>query len=227
MHGHRRLSGSRHALYDQIRLRRTPDNEVLLLLNRRNDFTEYRFFVLRQILRQELIIRYHIRIKKVLQTVIFNFIRPLSLQINRKGSLRAHRIAARPGAVFIIDRGNRRPPVEHDRLRFLIGNTDASDVIRLWKRKPRILKINPPEIRLFSRLLEPCQAVLIRVQLRRRIVPERQTFRLFRVIRLHQIRQILIGRPDICLRLLQIPLGNPDDLFKLRFLLFPRKSRNL
>ena len=87
MHRHRRLSGASHALYDQIRLRGSADNEVLLLLDRRNDLTEHRFFVLRQILCQQLIVRYHIGIKKVFQMVIFNLIRPLSFQINRKSTL--------------------------------------------------------------------------------------------------------------------------------------------
>ena len=87
VHRHRRLSGTSHALYDQICLRGSADNEVLLLLDRRNDLTEHRFFVLRQILCQQLIVRYHIGIKKVFQMVIFNLIRPLSFQINRKSTL--------------------------------------------------------------------------------------------------------------------------------------------
>ena len=87
VHRHRRLSRTSHALYDQIRLRGSADNEVLLLLDRRNDLTEHRFFVLRQILCQQLIVRYHIGIKKVFQMVIFNLIRPLSFQINRKSTL--------------------------------------------------------------------------------------------------------------------------------------------
>ena len=69
--------------------------------------------------------------------------------------------------------------------------------------------------------------MLVRIQLRRRVVPERQAFRLFCVVRLHQIRQVLIRQPDIRLRLFQILLGNPDHLRKLCFLLFPRKSGNL
>ena len=87
VHRHRRLSGASHALYDQIRLRGSADNEVLLLLDRRNDLTEHRFFVLRQILCQQFIVRYHIGIKKVFQMVIFNLIRPLSFQIDRKSTL--------------------------------------------------------------------------------------------------------------------------------------------
>ena len=77
MHRHRSLSGTGHPLNNEIYPGRLPDNGILLLLDGSNDLAQNRLFVSGQILGQQFIIGHHIRIKEVLQPVIFNLIGPL------------------------------------------------------------------------------------------------------------------------------------------------------
>ena len=178
MHRHRRLSGASHALYDQIRLRGSADNEVLLLLDRRNDLTEHRFLFFA---------RYFVSSSSFATT---SESKSLS-----DGHFQSHTSA------FFSDQSKKYPLnspyscttrcCSHNRRRKSAPASPAQPVPpshrkcrrarcnRTLKRKPRILKVNPPEIRLLSRFFQPRHAVLVRIQLRRRVVPERQAFRLF------------------------------------------------
>ncbi len=79
VHRHCRLAGTCHALDNHIRSRRLADNLILFFLYRSNNFPKHSFFIFRQILGQQLIVCYNVRIIKILQPVRLDFIRTLPL----------------------------------------------------------------------------------------------------------------------------------------------------
>ena len=152
MHGNCRLPGTGRSLHDQISSRRPADHFILLFLDRSNDLPQHRSLIFRKILGQQLIVRHYVRIKKIFQPVIFNFIRPLSFQIDFERPFIFHCVAAASYMVFIINRRQRSPPVYDDRIRCIFRDSHPSHIVGFFLFLPGILKINPAKIRLFPRL---------------------------------------------------------------------------
>ena len=226
VHRHRGLSRSRHSLDDQIPLRRSSDHIILLRLDRRNDLSKHRRLVSRQILGQKLIVRHHIGIKEILQPVIGDFIGSLSLQIHFKRTFALYRVSTSSRIIFIINRRQRRSPVDHDRFRRLFGNADPPHIIRFLLRLTDIFEINSAKIRGLSRLPAPHQIPLPLSHLRLGIMKHRQRFLVFWSVCLHQIMVLIRQRLHITLRPDQIRLRNIDDFFQLLFLVLPAQPRN-
>ena len=65
MHRHCRFSGTGDTLHNDVRFRRTADNEVLLFLDRRNDLAQNCLFILGKVFCQQFIVGDHIRIKEI------------------------------------------------------------------------------------------------------------------------------------------------------------------
>ena len=225
MHGDGCLSRTGYTLYNDIGLWRTPDNQILFFLNRCNDLTEHRLLVFRQILCQKFIICHHIGIKKIFQMIIFNLIRAFLFQVNRKGSLRTDGILTWPQTTLIIYRCNRCSPVQYDRFRVIFCNSHSSDIVRLVPFYIRIFEINSSKIRFPARFLITHQIILIFLQTRGCIIPQRQAFLILCLIHVQQVFQILVHFPDICSGAFKILLCNPDNLLQFLFFGLPRQSR--
>ena len=161
MHCHGRFSGTRHALNNDVRPRRAADDDILLLLDCRNDLSQYRFLVFCEVLCQKFIIGDDIRVEEILQHILFDLVRPLAHQIHLIGSLGAYRISAGSHAALVIYRCNGRSPVQHHRLGTVLCNSDSSDIAGLLLSGDAIFKIDSPEVGLFSRLLIADQIVFI------------------------------------------------------------------
>ena len=146
MHRYRRFPRACHPLHNQICFGRLPDNLVLFFLNRRNNFSQNCLFAFCQILCQQIVVRHHIRIIKIFQSVVFDLIRALSFQIDGKAAFVFYLIRTRPERIFIIYRSNRRSPVYNKRIRVAPRDAGTSDIIRFGLRLFGIFKIDPSKI---------------------------------------------------------------------------------
>ena len=116
MHGHRGFSGTGHSLNDDVRLRRGPDDRILFLLDRGDDLSQHRLFALGQILGEKLVVGHHIRIKEILQLVVFDLIGPFSFQVHLVSPVIFHLILTESRTVLVINGCHRSPPVNDNRL---------------------------------------------------------------------------------------------------------------
>ena len=191
MHGNCRFPGSSATLHDHVLLRRFPNDGILLLLDRRYDLPEHCFFILRQIFRQKLIVRHHIRIVKIFQLIVLDLIGPLSVQVDLIGLLIFYRISTSAERILIVNRCHRRTPVDHDFTGDVFRNADPADVEGFVLFQILIVKINSAKIWLF-----PCPLTAFTVSFcflvnNLCVVQHGKRFYVFRAIALHQVMEIV------------------------------------
>ena len=172
MHCHSSLSRTGNTLYDHVHLWRSADHFVLFFLDRSDNHTQYSALISGKIFGQELIIRYHIGIIEIKETVLRNFVGAFAFQVDLTVPLVLHSVTAASHCIFIIDRGHRSTPVYNCRVRTVFRNTDAPHIVGFCKWKFRIPEINPAEIRLLTRFSAPDEISLVFPQLGLGIVEE-------------------------------------------------------
>ena len=128
MHRHCRFSGTGDTLHNDVRFRRTADNEVLLFLDRRNDLPQNRLFIFCKIPRQKLIVCHDFRIIIVDQLCILDLIRPFEQKLDLHMLTIRYGVAAFSQSVFIIGIGHRCTPVRHHLVGGIICDAAPSDI---------------------------------------------------------------------------------------------------
>ena len=191
MHGNCRFPGSGATLHDHVLLRRFPDDGILLLLDRRYDFPEHCLFILRQIFRQKLIVRHHIRIVKIFQLIVLDLIGSLSVQVDLIGLLIFYRISTAAERILIVNRCHRRTPVDHDFIGDVFRNADPADVAGFVLFQILIVKINSAEIWLFPCPLTAFAVFFCFLVNNLCVVQHGKRFHVFRAIALHQVMEIV------------------------------------
>ena len=74
MHGDSGFTRTGNTLYDDIVVRRLPDDIILLFLDRRNDLTQYSLLVFGKIFSQQIVIRDNFRIEKIKKSAVLDLI---------------------------------------------------------------------------------------------------------------------------------------------------------
>ena len=201
MHGHRGLAGTRRSLHDHVVLGLFADDFVLLLLDRGNNLSQHRFFVPRQIFRQQFIVGHHIRIVEVLQFIIFDLIGALPRQGDVVFSLLLHGIRDIPQRGIVIYAGNGGSPVDDLGFRRIVSNNASSDIVDLVLFQLFVPEIDSAEIGLFPCLLRPAQILIHELETGIRIVPQSLCFLIF------PVELLLHGMQFLRQRLYALPVG--------------------
>ena len=218
MHCHRGLPAARDSLYNDIAIRGFADNLILFLLNRRDNLPEHRFLILCQILSQQLVVRDHLGIIIINQSVSFNLIGALPPKLYSADRMIGHLKDTFAKTVFIIDIRNRSPPVNDQNRRRPVRHSALPDIEGLGL-PPLLLHVDSSEIRLLQRFPVLMQRRFHIVVHGNRIGQFRKYLGIIMAVAVIHILNLRVHDPDLLLIRFNIAPDHLNTGIQIRFFL--------